>query len=77
MEYILKLIARFKKYKNKETCIFVLFFVICLIGANLFCAIRIKDADTEDYIITNFVTIQISLFIALGIDIISYINKNF
>lgn len=77
MKYILKLIIRFKEYKNKETCIFILFFVICLIGVNLFCALRIKDVDIEDYIIANFVTMQISLFIALGIDIISYINKNF
>lgn len=56
MRYILKLITRFKEYENKGICIFGFFLVICLIGANFFCATKIRDVGVEDYIMANLLT---------------------
>lgn len=53
MRYILKLITRFNNYKNKNNCICYFLIIIGFIGANIFCATKIKDANVEDYIMVN------------------------
>lgn len=57
MRYILKLFTRFNNYKNNCICYFLI--IIGFIGANIFCATKIKDANVEDYIMVNALTIFI------------------
>lgn len=59
MRYILKLITRFNNYKNKNNCICYFLIIIGFIGANIFFATIIKDANVEDYIMLNALTIFI------------------
>ena len=59
MRYILILITRFNNYKNKNNCICYFLIIIGFIGANIFCATKIKDANVEDYIMVNALTIFI------------------
>lgn len=44
-------------FKNNCICYFLI--IIGFIGANIFCATKIKDANVEDYIMVNALTIFI------------------